>query len=1313
MGETQRQEFHLMLEGSPPHFTIELKSSRVMDGEEIKFACTVVGNPMPNITWYKNGKVIVDNPDFLTTYDKKSGQVTLHGIEVFPQDTGEYRCIAVNQFGRAVTGATLQVDVFEYIPDSEEASASAAESLPERIVSEDEVEFIERTQAFIANMQKLRQELEQEHVEEDIIEMHEEYHEETVQMADVKWQKKQKKHSILDIQYQQEWTEDVVDTDSEISQEHMIQQRPFERGALRVRPQMKVECVVADISAEEVGLEEVRSDSPQQHEQREIMTKFDTSSVRRRPEQKIMPVEEIVSLDEIGFDEIRCKSPETPAESEVLVQLAKSKKAAPRGSFVKLQEQVTEPQIVEESQDRIPSPEEARDQEIIVELSQPSIESAKAHFTGYVEEHNKPEEEEDIFFESTEPELQGTNVYVALDMALLKEKEQMQSITQQTYLELTETECAQTEYDEEESKEEQIQIITDLAAKEQAKPSLVGISEDIVQSIEAEGFEVEMTEETSEEKKVEVILDTHATEAAKPSLVSQTEENVDVNITEESIEALTDEESTKEEISVDLSAAHKEGRPLTQAPFSGEDVPPEGIAEEHDANIKEIRLIPGVELPSYEPAVVESYRLETRVKWQIDEEENLIDSPFLVEDEAASMVTKDATAEKAVKEGHQFQTQSMKMKIEAAEDKKIEQVAEQALEEVSPSVKLMAAKAAEQVVRAAQEVTEEKEVVTETITDEIEVVRPIIDEDIIPDINQDVRMKPKHNAPPAFTEELKNMTVSDGDKVLMECKVTGYPRPQIKWFVDGMELSPSEDFQMTYNEDGYVSLYINDALPEDEGEYLVEAYNFVGKCESTAYLTVIHSIGTSPEPIEGQYAQQKTREHLVQQSMKKMEIDIEMQKQKQISIVEVPIPAQPAAPKFIKELETKEIYQTMPVTLECHVSGNPKPDIMWYQDGKKLTSTKHIQLEYNHGVCKLHIDRATVEDEAEYVCEARNEHGMQSTMSELLVENECFIEQQKPETHSVTMEVQTRSLKQKRLEGQQKHVSAKLELETERIVDKDVSDVKATSEIVIEDKALDVTDHMEIITEEKVSQVKSSCTMYRNFKRVKVNERIFTQIIENEENAQPKVVLELITLPNGEHISAANLSNAERKSFLDSLPRTFVREEKIDTINEVNAANVAAVTTVKNIKVGNRILTQVLEQNNENQPRIISEIVTLPSGEKMSPENLPVHEKELLVEFISNIEVQKLINSTNQIEMQKSSVHFSETTTNMISVQVQSQASRTRTRQQKQAVTVQSKPIAKKDQVEIKKPKKVNHKIKKAMIDNRTVTQVIETIDNN
>ena len=68
--------------------------------------------------------------------------------------------------------------VFEYIPDSEEASQSQPESIissgshPEKKdVSEDELEFLERTQAFIANMQKLRQEIRDEQVEEEEIEM--------------------------------------------------------------------------------------------------------------------------------------------------------------------------------------------------------------------------------------------------------------------------------------------------------------------------------------------------------------------------------------------------------------------------------------------------------------------------------------------------------------------------------------------------------------------------------------------------------------------------------------------------------------------------------------------------------------------------------------------------------------------------------------------------------------------------------------------------------------------------------------------------------------------------------------------------------------------------------------------------------------------------------------------------------------------------------------------------------------------------------------------------------------------------------------
>ena len=65
---------------------------------------------MPEITWYHNGKVVYDNPDFRTSYNKETGEVTLFIVEVFPQDTGAYECVGVNKYGRAETRAQLLVE---------------------------------------------------------------------------------------------------------------------------------------------------------------------------------------------------------------------------------------------------------------------------------------------------------------------------------------------------------------------------------------------------------------------------------------------------------------------------------------------------------------------------------------------------------------------------------------------------------------------------------------------------------------------------------------------------------------------------------------------------------------------------------------------------------------------------------------------------------------------------------------------------------------------------------------------------------------------------------------------------------------------------------------------------------------------------------------------------------------------------------------------------------------------------------------------------------------------------------------------------
>ena len=67
--------------------------------------------------------------------------------------------------------------------------------------------------------------------------------------------------------------------------------------------------------------------------------------------------------------------------------------------------------------------------------------------------------------------------------------------------------------------------------------------------------------------------------------------------------------------------------------------------------------------------------------------------------------------------------------------------------------------------------------------------------------------------------------------------MVGCPQTQLKWFVDGAELSSSDEFTIT-RRDPVCCLVINEVLAEDEGEYMVTASNEKGTVSTSAYLTV-------------------------------------------------------------------------------------------------------------------------------------------------------------------------------------------------------------------------------------------------------------------------------------------------------------------------------------------------------------------------------------------------------------------------------------------------------------------------------------------
>ncbi|NXF03996.1 PALLD protein, partial [Smithornis capensis] len=88
--------------------------------------------------------------------------------------------------------------------------------------------------------------------------------------------------------------------------------------------------------------------------------------------------------------------------------------------------------------------------------------------------------------------------------------------------------------------------------------------------------------------------------------------------------------------------------------------------------------------------------------------------------------------------------------------------------------------------------------------------------------------KPIYSAP-IFTKELQNSTASEGQVVVLECRVRGPPPIHVKWFRQGVEIQDSPDFRI---------LQKTETFPEDSGIFTCTATNQHGSVTSSAQLAV-------------------------------------------------------------------------------------------------------------------------------------------------------------------------------------------------------------------------------------------------------------------------------------------------------------------------------------------------------------------------------------------------------------------------------------------------------------------------------------------
>uniref|UniRef100_A0A673H429 Palladin n=1 Tax=Sinocyclocheilus rhinocerous TaxID=307959 RepID=A0A673H429_9TELE len=92
-------------------------------------------------------------------------------------------------------------------------------------------------------------------------------------------------------------------------------------------------------------------------------------------------------------------------------------------------------------------------------------------------------------------------------------------------------------------------------------------------------------------------------------------------------------------------------------------------------------------------------------------------------------------------------------------------------------------------------------------------------------------------APPTITKMLQDAQASEGQVVVLECRVRGSLPLQVQWFREGQEIQDSPDFRILQKKE-ICTLVIAEAFPEDGGLFCCTATNQYGSVNSTAQLTV-------------------------------------------------------------------------------------------------------------------------------------------------------------------------------------------------------------------------------------------------------------------------------------------------------------------------------------------------------------------------------------------------------------------------------------------------------------------------------------------
>ncbi|XP_069964240.1 obscurin isoform X3 [Bactrocera oleae] len=202
------------------------------------------------------------------------------------------------------------------------------------------------------------------------------------------------------------------------------------------------------------------------------------------------------------------------------------------------------------------------------------------------------------------------------------------------------------------------------------------------------------------------------------------------------------------------------------------------------------------------------------------------------------------------------------------------------------------------------------------------------------------------NCKPKIRKPLKDTEVQANGTLTLETDIYAMPEPNVQWFKNGQQISADACVKISrdsYRTEDY-SLSLTICKPTDAGTYEVRALNAIGESQSQCKVIVLNELKRKEE-VDG---------HDVQN-------------------IKNAIPEIQHA-----DILEKHSFESVPLKYEIIATGIPKPQAIWYHDGKQIQTDQSVATTVDGDKYRLEINELQLSDAGEYKVIIKNKCGEKS-----------------------------------------------------------------------------------------------------------------------------------------------------------------------------------------------------------------------------------------------------------------------------------------------------------------------------------------------